>query len=240
MTLTLIGGRGKYDHWKLAFLIRWILERWGAKAVPLTKPPTHSSWLWPVWLWRQFQKRWNYAKYLYIMEACCPRGELGPYLIFVIFWYYSILRPEKFRQKSRQMQNKIARSGIFLRSFGILLHSVESFNYGQNSGVDGPGLGWGGGLALKWGELAVKAKPKSFLNQISDLRCWTLDLSLVRSLSGLKHLGGSCVCERGEITWRGSLCRKRWWACRGKCRRGAPESIFNLEKKKTTVNMISW
>ena len=96
------------------------------------------------------------------------------------------------------MQNKIARSGIFLRSFGILLHSVESFNYGQNSGVDGPGLGWGGGLALKWGELAVKAKPKSFLNQISDLCYWTLDLSLVRSLSGLKHLGGSCVCERGE------------------------------------------
>ena len=51
------------------------------------------------------------------------------------------------------------------------------------------GLGW----ALKWGELAVKAKPKSFLNQISDLCYWTLDLSLVRSLSGLKLLGGSCV-----------------------------------------------
>ena len=148
MTLTLIGGWGNYDHWKLAFLIRWILERWGAKAVPLTKPPTHSSWLWTVWLWRQFQKRWNYAKYLYIMEACCPRGELGPYLIFVIFWYYSILRPEKFRQKSRQMQNKIARSGIFyvhLEFFCTPLKvlTTDKIQVWMGLGLDGAGLsGW--------------------------------------------------------------------------------------------------
>ena len=54
-----------------------------------------------------------------------------------------------------------------------------------------------------------------------------------------KAFGGFvCILKEEKITWRGSLCRRRWWACRGKCRRGAPESIFNLEKKNCECDQL--